>query len=140
MSINFGRALGIHEQALGFRAQRAEVLANNIANADTPNYNARDLDFATVQRLQETGSALRDALAKQDWAAIGELDLICRMVVDAAMVDSPDEEELRSGLENLLSLYRELVSVCQTEQQRVAGELVQLNQSRQGAKVYQLFG
>ncbi|MGA4447946.1 flagellar protein FliT [Ectopseudomonas chengduensis] len=95
---------------------------------------------ATVQRLQETGSALRDALAKQDWAAIGELDLICRMVVDAAMVDSPDEEELRSGLENLLSLYRELVSVCQTEQQRVAGELVQLNQSRQGAKVYQLFG
>lgn len=95
---------------------------------------------ATVQRLQETGSALRDALAKQDWAAIGELDLQCRMVVDAAMVDSPDEEELRSGLENLLSLYRELVSICQTEQQRVAGELVQLNQSRQGAKVYQLFG
>ncbi|WAJ36099.1 flagellar basal body rod protein FlgB [Pseudomonas sp. GOM7] len=48
MSINFGRALGIHEQALGFRAQRAEVLANNIANADTPNYKARDLDFASV--------------------------------------------------------------------------------------------
>ena len=45
MSINFGKALGIHEQALGFRAQRAEVLANNIANADTPNYKARDLDF-----------------------------------------------------------------------------------------------
>ncbi|WGL63725.1 flagellar protein FliT [Pseudomonas sp. CW003PS] len=95
---------------------------------------------ATVQRLQETGSALRDALAKQDWAAIGELDLQCRMVVDAAMVDSSDEEELRSGLENLLSLYRELVTVCQTEQQRLAGELLQLNQSRQGAKVYQLFG
>ncbi len=48
MSINFGRALGIHEQALGFRAQRAEVLANNIANADTPHYKARDLDFASV--------------------------------------------------------------------------------------------
>ena len=48
MSINFGSALGIHEKALGFRAQRAEVLANNIANADTPNYKARDLDFASV--------------------------------------------------------------------------------------------
>jgi flagellar basal-body rod protein FlgB len=48
MSISFDRALGIHEQALGFRAQRAEVLANNIANADTPHYKARDLDFATV--------------------------------------------------------------------------------------------
>ena len=48
MSISFDRALGIHEQALGFRAQRAEVLANNIANADTPHYKARDLDFASV--------------------------------------------------------------------------------------------
>jgi flagellar basal-body rod protein FlgB len=48
MSISFDRALGIHEQALGFRTQRAEVLANNIANADTPNYKARDLQFASV--------------------------------------------------------------------------------------------
>ncbi|MCW3150175.1 flagellar basal body rod protein FlgB [Stutzerimonas stutzeri] len=48
MSISFDKALGIHEKALGFRAQRAEVLANNIANADTPNYKARDLDFSSV--------------------------------------------------------------------------------------------
>lgn len=48
MSISFDKALGIHEQALNFRAQRAEVLANNIANADTPNYKARDLDFSSV--------------------------------------------------------------------------------------------
>ena len=52
MSINFDKALGIHEQALGFRAQRAEVLANNIANADTPHYKARDLDFASVLAAQ----------------------------------------------------------------------------------------
>ena len=39
------------------------------------------------------------------------------------------------GLTTLL-----LVSVCQAEQQRLAHELVQLNQSQQGAKVYQLFG
>ena len=32
MSISFESALGIHEKALSFRAQRAEVLANNIAN------------------------------------------------------------------------------------------------------------
>ena len=48
MSINFDKALGIHEQDLAFRAQRAEVLANNIANADTPNYKARDMDFSSV--------------------------------------------------------------------------------------------
>lgn len=94
----------------------------------------------SVQSLEETGTALRDALAKQDWAAIGELDLQCRMAVDAAMVESRDEEQLRDSMENLLALYRELVTVCQTEQQRLAGELVQLNQARQGAKVYQLFG
>ena len=52
MSINFSKALGIHEQALGFRARRAEVLANNIANADTPNFKARDLDFASVLAAQ----------------------------------------------------------------------------------------
>ncbi|MBU2155436.1 MAG: flagellar basal body rod protein FlgB [Gammaproteobacteria bacterium] len=56
MSISFDRALGIHEQALGFRAQRAEVLANNIANADTPHYKARDLQFATVLAEQSAKS------------------------------------------------------------------------------------
>ncbi|QMV65351.1 flagellar protein FliT [Pseudomonas berkeleyensis] len=95
---------------------------------------------SSVQHLQATGSAMRDALAKQDWAAIGELDLQCRLAVDAAMVDSRDEEELRGSMENLLALYRELVTVCQAEQQRLASELIQLNQSHQGAKVYQLFG
>lgn len=48
MSISFANALGIHETALSFRAERAEVLANNIANADTPHYKARDLDFSAV--------------------------------------------------------------------------------------------
>ena len=56
MSISFDRALGIHEKALGFRTQRAEVLANNIANADTPNYKARDLQFANVLAEQSAQS------------------------------------------------------------------------------------
>jgi len=36
---------GIHEQALKVRTQRGELLANNLANADTPNFKAKDLDF-----------------------------------------------------------------------------------------------
>lgn len=36
--------------ALKLRAQRQAVLAANLANADTPNYKARDLDFATALR------------------------------------------------------------------------------------------
>ena len=39
---------GQYEQALRLRAQRNELLASNIANADTPNYKARDIDFASA--------------------------------------------------------------------------------------------
>ena len=41
-------AFGIHEQALQLRARRAEILAANLANADTPGYKARDFDFKKV--------------------------------------------------------------------------------------------
>jgi flagellar basal-body rod protein FlgB len=37
--------LGFHQRALSLRAYRQEVLASNIANADTPHYKARDIDF-----------------------------------------------------------------------------------------------
>lgn len=95
---------------------------------------------SSVQRLEATGSALRDALARQDWTAIGELDAQCRQAVDEAMVEAVrDESVLRERMQELLDLYRELVNMCQAEQRRLAGELVQLNQSQQGAKVYQLF-
>lgn len=52
-SINFSNALGIHEQALHLRSQRAEVLANNLANANTPGFKARDLDFAAILSEQK---------------------------------------------------------------------------------------
>jgi flagellar basal-body rod protein FlgB len=39
---------GIHPDALQFQRQRMEVLAANIANADTPGYKARDLDFGKL--------------------------------------------------------------------------------------------
>lgn len=37
--------LGFHQRALSLRAYRQQVLASNIANADTPHYKARDIDF-----------------------------------------------------------------------------------------------
>ena len=48
MAINFSNALGMHEQALILRTQRTALLANNIANASTPGYKARDIDFRTL--------------------------------------------------------------------------------------------
>jgi flagellar basal-body rod protein FlgB len=47
-------ALSFQQQALSLRANRQQVLAANIANADTPNYKARDFDFSAV---------LKDAVA-----------------------------------------------------------------------------
>jgi flagellar basal-body rod protein FlgB len=41
-------ALGVHAQALGLRSKRMEVLARNIANADTPHFKAKDVDFRSV--------------------------------------------------------------------------------------------
>jgi flagellar basal-body rod protein FlgB len=47
----------LHGEALALHARRQRLLASNIANADTPNYHARDLDFATTLRALERGAA-----------------------------------------------------------------------------------
>ena len=48
-------ALDFQATALRLRAQRQEVLAGNIANADTPNYKARDFDFAQALQAAVAG-------------------------------------------------------------------------------------
>jgi len=48
VGISFDKALGIHEQALNVRVKRAEILSNNLANADTPGFKARDIDFKAM--------------------------------------------------------------------------------------------
>ncbi|UTV98784.1 flagellar basal body rod protein FlgB [Marinomonas rhizomae] len=45
MAISFASAFAGHDKTLEFRSARAAVLANNIANADTPNFKARDISF-----------------------------------------------------------------------------------------------
>jgi flagellar basal-body rod protein FlgB len=48
MPLNLDAYLGVHQDALKVYSKRTEVLANNLANADTPNYRARDIDFKSV--------------------------------------------------------------------------------------------
>src|ERR1044072_1068784 len=45
MANSLDQYLGVHAAALDVRARRTELIANNLANADTPNYKARDIDF-----------------------------------------------------------------------------------------------
>jgi len=56
MKIGFEAALGVHPDALTLRGKRTEVLANNLANADTPNFKARDIDFKAVLAAQTQAS------------------------------------------------------------------------------------
>lgn len=57
MAINFNNALNIHPQALALREKRSEILAANLANADTPDYKARDLDFKAVLKQTLSGES-----------------------------------------------------------------------------------
>ncbi len=54
MKISFDNALGLHPQALQLRAKRSEILASNLANADTPGYKARDFDIEKLLRDAES--------------------------------------------------------------------------------------
>ena len=53
------RYFGISAKALEVRAERLEILASNIANAATPGYKARDLDFAAALRASDPATAVR---------------------------------------------------------------------------------
>jgi flagellar basal-body rod protein FlgB len=66
----FSKAFGIHERALGVRSQRLEVLSRNIANADTPNYKAEELDFKAM--LKETSREYISATHAKHYAALEE--------------------------------------------------------------------
>lgn len=57
------KALNFDRTALSLRAARQELLASNIANADTPNYKAKDIDFASALQGAISGSAARLPLA-----------------------------------------------------------------------------
>lgn len=46
MGISFQQALGVHPQAVKLRLERTELLTANLANVDTPNFKAKDIDFA----------------------------------------------------------------------------------------------
>jgi flagellar basal-body rod protein FlgB len=73
MALNLDKALGIHPQALAMRAHRAQLLATNIANADTPNYKAVDVDFkAALSQAQSGQLPLSVTDANQIQAVSGE--------------------------------------------------------------------
>ncbi len=55
MAINLDKLVGFHQSALKIRTERMEVIAGNLANANTPGYKARDIDFNSAME-----SAMRE--------------------------------------------------------------------------------
>lgn len=62
MSISFNNALGIHQHTVGVRNRRAELIASNIANANTPGFKAKGMDFSVA--LQAAASKARVGMSK----------------------------------------------------------------------------
>lgn len=108
MGLSISQAFGIDADALLLRAKRAEILASNLANADTPNYKARDINFkAVLERVAGngtgggTGGALPMAVTHADdiqapSAGLGGLQLLYRVPLQPALdgntVDAHVEE------------------------------------------------
>ena len=95
---------------------------------------------AALKRIEETREALVGALAERDWETIGKLDLACRACVeDVISDDAPNNPELRSNLEELLTVYRQLIDTATGERQAIVDEMTQISQAKNAAKVYHLF-
>ncbi len=70
---------GMHADALAIQHKRMDVLAANLANADTPNYQARDIDFAKLLASEQGaatagGTSTRGGLQPVSLQNAGSLD------------------------------------------------------------------
>ncbi len=58
MPLDINAQFDLHTRALGLANQRLELLADNVANADTPDYKARDIDFRSAMHNAGSGGDL----------------------------------------------------------------------------------
>ncbi len=94
-----------------------------------------------IESLESLQASLRDALSRQDWAAVSALDPQCRALVAEIVAREPwDDLSLREQVGALSTMYAELQQAARAERERVASELARLNQSKQVDQAYKTFG
>ncbi len=89
-----------HEQAVKFRALRNQVLSSNIANSDTPNYKARDIDFKSVLKgtqatqlpMTKTSQLHRDAWTTNRVGAVVQYRIPMQPTLDGNTVETDVEQ------------------------------------------------
>ncbi len=103
MPISFDSALGVHAKALTIYSRRAELLASNLANADTPGYKAKDIDFkaainASVNAADNTASTGRNYATR----SAGGLDVTSKRHIQLA-----SQDRVSISQSAIQTLYRE---------------------------------
>jgi flagellar basal-body rod protein FlgB len=123
--------LGVHESALLYRARRMEVLSANLANADTPRYQARDLTFSAV--LDERMNAARQ-LATTDNRHIQIDPLAAREALQYRIPHQPslDGNTVEADLE--LARYAENAVSYQASLLFANGKISTLRQALTGSR------
>lgn len=97
-------------------------------------------ELSMSQRVSAARAALADALAREDWEAVAELDVECRACVEAVLNEpGVDRVQVRKDLEGLLELYRSLMADVSEVRQAIAKEMSDYRKSTSQAKVYSLF-
>ncbi|MCZ2721190.1 flagellar basal body rod protein FlgB [Marinomonas sp. 15G1-11] len=111
MAITFEGAFAGHDKALLFRSARSAVLANNIANSDTPNYKARDISFESMMqeatRSQLSMSATNNKHFSQSSGFSGSDD-------DALLYRTPNQPSIDG---NTVDMQREQAEFAQNSLQ-----------------------
>lgn len=103
MGLSFDKALGVHPQAVQLRLSRAELLSANLANVDTPNFQAKDIDFAAeMQRSSLNFSTNNSAELKYrvPYQPASDGNTV------ALDVEQAEFSKKRAGLPNQLSVFK----------------------------------
>lgn len=120
---------GVHEAALQFRARRMEVLAANLANADTPRYRARDLEFAgALAGAQRTQFSVTHPRHIDAPAAAGGRELKYRIPHQPAQDGNTVEADLE------LARYAENAVAYQTSLMLLNGRIASLRSALTGGR------
>lgn len=108
MALNINTQLDLNARALGIANQRLELLADNVANADTPGYKARDIDFRTAMRSAGSGG---DLGLKATSKGHMQLDGIAGPNTATPMYRVPDQPSLDG---NTVDSQRENAAIAET--------------------------
>jgi flagellar basal-body rod protein FlgB len=104
MPLSIDSYLGVQQDALKVQSKRMEVLAKNLANVDTPNYKAQDIDFRTaLAQAGSPGSSLPMATTASshigNTASSGDADLSSSLKYRTPLAPSLDGNTVDAQME-----------------------------------------